>query len=131
MQKFDLARLDPGGMFAAIEGFPAHLRAGRERAAAVDPDLSVEDARCVVIAGMGGSAISGDLLAALAAPSARIPVIVRRTYSLPAYVNESTIVIVSSFSGNTEETLSAMTEARARKARVVCIASGGEVAQRA
>src|SRR5690606_24949254 len=56
---------------------------------------------------------------------------VRRTYSLPAYVNESTIVIVSSFSGNTEETLSAMTEARARKARVVCIASGGEVAQRA
>ena len=131
MQGLDLALSDPGGMYAALEGFPRHLREGRERAASVDPDTSVGDARCVVVAGMGGSAISGDFLAALAASSARVPVVVRRTYSLPAYVDESTIVVVSSFSGNTEESLSAMTEARARGARVICIASGGEVAERA
>ncbi|HEX7070331.1 MAG TPA: bifunctional phosphoglucose/phosphomannose isomerase [Rhodothermales bacterium] len=131
MPKLDLQSLDPGGMYDAILGLPRHLREGRERAGSVDPRFRADDARCVVIAGMGGSAIGGDLLAALATSSARIPVIVSRSYTLPAYVDESTLVVISSFSGNTEETLAAMEEAQARRARILCIASGGEVAQRA
>lgn len=131
MQKPDLDRLDPGGMYDAIRSFPQQLREGRERAAGVDPQIDLQDVRCVVVTGMGGSAIAGDLLAALASSSAAVPVVVSRAYSLPAFVDDHALVIVSSYSGNTEETLAAMEEAQERGARMLCISAGGEVASRA
>ncbi|MEM1126590.1 MAG: bifunctional phosphoglucose/phosphomannose isomerase [Bacteroidota bacterium] len=123
-------RHDDGGMYALIRSFPAHLREGRRRA--LEADLTwPEDPAQVVIVGMGGSAIGGDLVASMARGSSPVPVEVVRGYTVPGYVNACTVVIVSSFSGNTEETLSAFDEAVARGATILCVTSGGTVQARA
>src|SRR5436305_10479066 len=84
------------------------------------------DAANVVICGMGGSAIGGDLVRSLAERECRVPVAVLRGYDLPAYVDKRSLVVLASFSGATEETLSACDQALAVGARVVAITTGGE-----
>ena len=81
----------------------------------------------IVISGMGGSAIGGDLLRSLFINSCPIPIIVNRNYTVPAFVNENTLFIAVSFSGNTEETLSAFQAAQNRKAHIMSISSGGKL----
>ncbi|HUG33795.1 MAG TPA: bifunctional phosphoglucose/phosphomannose isomerase [Anaerolineales bacterium] len=86
----------------------------------------------VVIAGMGGSAIGADLLAAYCASLSPIPVSVHRDYDLPIYARgQETLVICSSHSGNTEETLDAFEAARKAGCRIVVVCTGGELAKRA
>ncbi|GIV35116.1 MAG: bifunctional phosphoglucose/phosphomannose isomerase [Chitinophagales bacterium] len=81
----------------------------------------------VVVTGLGGSGIGGDLAAEFAGDELRVPFIVNKDYFLPAFVNKNSLVIASSYSGNTEETLKAFHQAMARKAKVVCISSGGKL----
>ncbi len=83
--------------------------------------------RNVVITGLGGSGIGGTIVAEIAASQNPVPVIINKDYFLPEFVNEETLVIVSSYSGNTEETLCAMEIAIKRGAKIVCITSGGKV----
>jgi glucose/mannose-6-phosphate isomerase len=83
----------------------------------------------VVIVGMGGSAIGGDIVRRLAQYESKVPVRVHRDYGLPAFVDESTLVIASSYSGNTEETLSAFTESLKTRAKKMVITSGGKLKQ--
>ncbi len=80
----------------------------------------------IVLTGLGGSAIGGDLLRSFTADQMPMPFIVNRHYSLPAFVDQHSMVIVASYSGNTEETLAAHEEATRRKAKVLCISSNGE-----
>jgi len=88
--------------------------------------------RQVVIAGMGGSAIGADLLAAYASSLAPIPVFVHRDYGLPLFARGAeTLVICSSHSGNTEETLDAFEAARKAGCILVAVCTGGELAKRA
>lgn len=124
-------RLDPAGMLQQIEGLPGQLAAAWEMGSALK--LSAGDPpHQAVLAGMGGSAIGADLVAAYAAPLAPIPVIIWRDYGLPAWARgPETLVVVSSHSGNTEETLSAYAAARAVQARLLAITTGGELARRA
>lgn len=81
----------------------------------------------VVLAGLGGSAIGGDLISNLFKDELKIPYMVSRNYSLPDFVGESTLVILSSYSGNTEETLSAGVEAKQKGAQIVCVTTGGKL----
>ena len=81
----------------------------------------------VVVCGMGGSAAGGDLLKAYLQKEAKIPIEVNRGYQLPEYVRENTLVFASSYSGNTEETLSAYQDALSRSAKIVAITSGGKL----
>lgn len=85
----------------------------------------------MVISGLGGSAIGGDIVRTLAAGQAALPVVVNRDYNLPAYVNSNTLFVAVSYSGNTEETLSAYQQAREKEAAIVCLTSGGKLAQMA
>ncbi len=95
-----------------------------------DVDLSrYSDIRNVVLAGMGGSSLPGVFLRSW--PGTLVPFEVVRDYELPAYVNEHTLVISSSYSGNTEETLTALAEAENHGAQIVVIAAGGELAKQA
>jgi glucose/mannose-6-phosphate isomerase len=82
----------------------------------------------VLIAGMGGSAIGGDLAAAVVGEHSALPIQVLREYGLPAYADERTLVIASSYSGNTEETLSSFRAARQRGCALVAVTTGGELA---
>lgn len=81
----------------------------------------------IVITGLGGSGIGGSIVSELVAESCLAPIVVNKDYFLPAFVNEHTLVIVSSYSGDTEETLSAMQQAISKKAQIVAITSGGKV----
>ncbi|MDQ3075547.1 MAG: bifunctional phosphoglucose/phosphomannose isomerase [bacterium] len=81
----------------------------------------------VVIAGMGGSGIGGTIVSELVMEESKVPIVVSKNYFLPEFVSEKTLVIVSSYSGNTEETVNALNEGVEKGAKVVCIASGGKV----
>jgi len=83
----------------------------------------------VLVTGLGGSGIGGSVVAELVQDNCRVPVVVNKDYFLPSYINSNTLVVVSSYSGNTEETLSCLQQAIDKKAQIVCITSGGKVAE--
>lgn len=89
--------------------------------------ISKSKVKNIVITGLGGSAIGGDLVRTSLSGECCVPILVNRNYTLPAFVDSSTLVVISSYSGNTEETLSAYQDAIERKAQVCCITSGGMV----
>ena len=124
-QSFKL--IDTQNMLAEIDHLPDQL----EAAWALASQLSLPEwtgLQHVLIAGMGGSAIGADLLAAYTAPQCSVPVFVWRDYDLPAWAHgENTLVIACSHSGNTEETLSALHLAQARGCRILVISTGGEL----
>ncbi len=120
-----IARIDTQGMIDLVRSFPDQVKKGRSIAEDVALDIDVRGKRQVVVIGMGGSAISGDLVRCYGVDQAPVPMQVVRNYALPASVDADTVVVASSFSGNTEETLAGFEAARARNATVVCIASGG------
>ncbi len=81
----------------------------------------------IVICGMGGSAISGDLLAGYLQDEVNVPIIVNRGYELPHFIDKNSLVFISSYSGNTEETLSVYDKAIRRTKNILCITSGGKL----
>lgn len=98
-----------------------------------DAEIDVDTSKVsnIVLTGLGGSAIGGDLLRSYLADELKVPFIVNRHYMLPEFVDDRTLVIVSSYSGNTEETIAAHADATKRKAQVFCISSNGETASMA
>lgn len=116
---------DSSGMFSLITGFPGQCRKAVEIASIEEPDGYGAGIENVVVAGMGGSAIGGDILCNCVSGELEAPLEVVRDYSLPAYAGEKTLFIAASYSGDTEETLSACSQALSRGARVICVTSGG------
>jgi glucose/mannose-6-phosphate isomerase len=124
-------QLDPQRMLEQIDGLPDQLAQAWDLGQGL-PLPRLAGIRQVLIAGMGGSAIGADLAAAYGSPAARIPVIVWRDYGLPAFVQgPETLVIASSHSGDTEETLSAFAEAGDRGAQRLALTTGGQLGEQA
>jgi len=124
-------QLDTLNMLGEIDNLPDQLafayQLGMKHALPVRKNF-----RQVVIASMGGSAIGADLLASYCASLSLLPVSVHRDYSLPLYARgQETLVICSSHSGNTEETLDAFEAARKAECHIVVVCTGGELAKRA
>ncbi|MBI3760442.1 MAG: bifunctional phosphoglucose/phosphomannose isomerase [Chloroflexi bacterium] len=122
-------RTDAGDMLGHIDRLPDQIEAAWELGQKMELRDSFSRAETIVVCGMGGSAMGGALLAALAAPECRIPIQILRDYELPAFVaGERYLVIGSSFSGNTEETLTAFEAAAARNTQLLAITRGGRLA---
>jgi glucose/mannose-6-phosphate isomerase len=119
---------DPEDMLGRIKELGQQIRDAWKIARAAQLPPSHADVRNITVAGMGGSAIGGDLGAALLADELKVPMSVHRDYGLPAYVGRDSLVIASSYSGNTEESLSAFEEARKRGAKVLALTTGGTLA---
>lgn len=106
-----------------------------EKAKVIGASLEIpnrwRDFRNVVFTGLGGSAIGGDLVRSYLAGEVKIPIIVNRNYGLPEFVDQRTLLVVTSYSGNTEETLQAYEEGEKRSAKIIAVTSGGELAGRA
>lgn len=81
----------------------------------------------IILTGLGGSAIGGELVQNFFRTELKYPYAVNRNYELPPYVDENTLVIASSYSGNTEETLSALNQALEKKSQIVCVTTGGKM----
>jgi len=118
---------DPQNMLGQIQNLPQQLSSAWKMGLSL-PLPNLENFNQVVITGMGGSAIGGELLRAYALSDAPITVTNHRDYGLPGFARgRKTLVIASSHSGNTEETLDAVREALARKCQVVAISTGGQL----
>ncbi len=119
--------LDQQNMLGHINGLPEQLSTAWTLGLTL-PLPQMNEIQQVVICGMGGSAIGADLLAAYGADRVEIPVIIHRDYGLPAFARDrKTLVVLSSHSGNTEETLSALDEACKRNCQVVGLTTGGKL----
>ncbi|HVP40153.1 MAG TPA: bifunctional phosphoglucose/phosphomannose isomerase [Candidatus Saccharimonadales bacterium] len=128
LDALDLARLDPSGMCARVAGLGADAVRAHQAAAALDWAARPRP-RAVAVCGMGGSAIAADLLRGYLADELEFPVEVVRDYRLPAWVGPECLVVASSYSGNTEETVAAYAEARRRGAPRAAVCSGGRLAE--
>jgi glucose/mannose-6-phosphate isomerase len=126
------AKIDPQNMIAQIDSLPDQLAQAWARGQSQPlPAPAWKNIQRIVISGMGGSAIGADLLAAYVQSSCAVPVIVHRDYGLPAFARGSeTLVIASSHSGNTEETLESLEAAIKNNCRVIAICTGGKLAER-
>ena len=134
----DLSRfkeLDPQGMLVHIDGLPDQLQTAWELSLTQPFEGSKPSKgslRQIVICGMGGSAIGADLVSAAVMDTCPVPIIVHRDYGLPAFAKgPETLVICSSHSGNTEETLDAFDVAVRNDCRVLAIATGGKLSEKA
>lgn len=112
-----------------ILGFPNQLGEAIGIGERAKLSLAKKKITNILVSGLGGSGIGGTILSELVAMEATLPITVGKGYFIPKFVNENTLVIISSYSGNTEETLNAMNIALKRKAKIVCVTSGGKIAE--
>ncbi len=114
-------------MIGYVKDYTSHLRQAVEigkKAAFHVPKKAYHN---IVVTGLGGSGIGGTIVSQLVQDQLKIPMLVNNDYKLPAYVGQNSLVIVSSYSGNTEETLSALEIAMERGAEIACVTAGGKV----
>ncbi len=119
--------IDSQGMLETTLGWPEQLLAAAESARGLENLPDKEEVENIVVVGMGGSAMAGEVLQSCAGPYVPLPVLLFRSYNVPAFVGEGSLVFAVSFSGNTEETIEATTQAALQGARVVVITRGGEL----
>ena len=117
--------LDSQNMLQVIKDFPKQCREALGLPKGISASGEINN---IVIAGMGGSAMGGDLLK-IYLSNTNIPVYVNRDYKVPNFVDENSLVFAVSYSGNTEETLSALNAAKEKKAQIIGITSGGKLAE--
>ncbi len=118
-----IARLDKANALGVIAALPDQLRYKFDQ-----PELShLTDIRSIVIAGMGGSAQGAEFIKTWLGDRLPLPLVIVRDYDLPAFVDETTLVVASSYSGNTEESIAALQVAEERHAKIVVISSGGKL----
>ena len=122
--------MDSINFLGMTHSLPEQFQIALDNAKVVDvsPLESIEFSSIIVL-GMGGSGVSGDIVAATLAPACKVPVTVSKNYELPAFVGPTTLVIAASYSGTTEETLSAVKMAQEQNAPMIAVCSGGELAQ--
>jgi glucose/mannose-6-phosphate isomerase len=114
-------------MLDAVASLAEHARASYETGLGIDPVPALDGITSVAVCGMGGSAVAGDVLKQVFRQRLPVPVDVGRSPLLPAFAGPHTLVLVSSYSGNTSETLAAFGEALERGCRIVAITGGGEL----
>ncbi|MFA5410415.1 MAG: bifunctional phosphoglucose/phosphomannose isomerase [Candidatus Omnitrophota bacterium] len=121
----NIRKLDKANMLGLLLDFPLQLRQAKEIADVVKILFAKRDFQKIVFTGLGGSAIGADLVRSYLYFESRLPMIVLREYDLPACIDSGTLVFVSSYSGNTEETLSAYRQAKEKGATIIAVSSGG------
>lgn len=121
----NLRKIDKSNMLELLLDFPLQPRQARDIAETARILFEKRDFKQIVFAGLGGSAIGADLVRSYLYFESKIPIIVCREYELPAYVDNSTLVFILSYSGDTEETLSAYAQAKQKGSSIIVISSGG------
>ncbi len=122
-----IRNIDSENMWDLLVAFPDYWDKAILFTADLDLNINKPGVKNVIISGMGSSSIAGDLIKAYAAPFCPVPVEVRRHYELPGWVDEHTLFLACSYSGDTEETLFSIEEAQKRGAQIICITSGGRI----
>ena len=114
-----------------ISRFPEQLREAVEIGRNSDLKPLDQAVNQIFVVGLGGSGIGGNFVAEIIRDMCSVPYLVGKSYDIPKYIDKNTLAIISSYSGNTEETLHAMGLIEKTGARIICIASGGKLIERA
>ena len=121
----EISKVDKSNMLSYCVNIADHYRQAER--ATQEILLKYPKPESIIVAGMGGSAIGGELFKDWAGNKAEVPIEVIRDYGLPAYVGQKTLAVIVSYSGETEETLSSFLDAMKKKCMVFCISSGGSL----
>ncbi|NLG06744.1 MAG: bifunctional phosphoglucose/phosphomannose isomerase [Candidatus Pacebacteria bacterium] len=125
-----LATIDPDQALASAESLADQInQVWQERAQVRFENLDNTPIKNIVVAGMGGSALGADVILHLFKDTLAVPLYINRDYQLPDFVDQNTLVVLSSYSGNTEETLACAKEAKIKQARIAVISAGGELSK--
>jgi glucose/mannose-6-phosphate isomerase len=122
-----MKRIDPDRMIDRINELPTQFRDALRNVNQFALPASYRSVANIVVLGMGGSAIGGDLVRTLVGDELKVPMLIARDYTLPGFVGPDSLVIGSSYSGATEETLSAFEEAKRRGAKILAVTTGGKI----
>ena len=125
--RLKIKEIDPDGALASAESIADQVRQVWEEQDQIDLG-NYKDVKNIVVAGMGGSALGADLVRNLYKEELPVSMEICKDYDLPNYVGKNTLVILSSYSGGTEETLNCAAEANKREAMIAVIAAGGKLA---
>jgi glucose/mannose-6-phosphate isomerase len=128
LDKLNLEQLDPDDMLRRVRELPKQCEDAWANAQSLKLPADYANVTNIVVLGMGGSAIGGDLTRTLVQADCPVPITVSREYDLPAYATKNTLVIGSSYSGGTEETLSAFAQAAKRGCKLMALTTGGLIA---
>lgn len=124
-----IARIDSGDVRTSIEALPDQIDVAWREAQDIRIPVNYRNASEIVVAGMGGSSLPADIIRSVYGNALRVPFSFINGYNLPASVGKDSVVIVSSYSGTTEETLSCLKDAQKRRAKILGITSGGNLAR--
>ena len=127
-EKIDFS-IDVSNMKDAIKSFPNQIRESFEIMQNWSLINKYDEIQMILVLGMGGSAIGGDLVKVIVQNNCSIPIIINRSYSIPEWVDDKTLILASSYSGNTEETLSAFKQCHKKKSPIIIISTGGIISK--
>ena len=121
-----ISKIDKSDMLGKVSGFPEQIIESKEivESSMLESVFKIDN---IIISGMGGSAISGDILQSLLRDRLEIPIYVNRQYDLPKWANKNTLLLSQSYSGNTEETLSTFKHGCQKRCKIIGISSGGKL----
>jgi glucose/mannose-6-phosphate isomerase len=123
----EIQKHDGQGMLNILKQFDYQLEEALEIGLKAGLPEQTSSLQNILVCGLGGSAIGGDFLRAYLGTSLKVPLLVNRNYSIPGFANDSTLTFVCSYSGNTEETISALRESEKAGCRVICLTSDGQL----
>ena len=121
--------IDKDNMYKSIWDFPENIIDAIGISERINLKNEYTNINKIIVAGMGGSAIGGDVVYSLIGDEIKIPYLVIRGYNIPAWVDYSTLVICSSYSGNTEETIEVLKKVKLKGGKVIAITTGGRIGQ--
>ncbi len=122
-----ITKYDPDNQYDVLLNYYTQIQSAWSNEYNITDDLKGFKPREIIISGMGGSAISANLLRNYAANDLMIPLFISRNYHLPLFAGPETLLIISSYSGNTEETLSSLNEGLQKGCKIACITTGGKI----
>jgi len=125
-----IRKIDKNNAFGSIQAVPKQLEAAWRQAQKIEVPPEATNAKNIIVAGMGGSALGARVIKSLYERELRIPLLIRTEYQLPEFVNQDSLVIIASYSGNTEETLSCLEDALQRKAKIFAYTTGGHLGEK-
>ena len=123
--------LDQSDMKGAIAGFSKQISTSFSIMKNLTSTHKYFDIQKIIVLGMGGSAIGADVARVIAQHTCTVPIIVNRSYNIPEWVDSHTLVIASSYSGGTEEILSAFAQCREKNSRIIVLSTGGKISEQA
>jgi glucose/mannose-6-phosphate isomerase len=130
-QKSILSGFNKSKVIESISLLPQQIARGWESGSMVRSQRSLRRCRSIVVCGMGGSNLASELVTSVYRDSLSVPVLLVRDYTLPKFIGRDTLIIISSYSGSTVETLACLREARERRAQIIVITGGGALLKQA